>query len=114
MKDGKTDCGWAKARFEGPGAQLVKLTRDGSEDSKEKDGVSCGDLPGGYRNHSSLGIYHFDTSSLPDEFDILQIGSGAGLLRGFIIVREEPADRINTNLRPSVGLTRMQEKRHLP
>ena len=38
VKDGKTDCGWAKARFEGPGAQLVKLTRDGNEDSKRKTG----------------------------------------------------------------------------
>jgi hypothetical protein len=83
IRDGKTDCGWAKARFEGLGAQLVKLSRDGKDDTTEKEGVSCGDLPGGSRNLSTTGIYHFDTESLPDEFDILQIGSGAGIAGRF-------------------------------
>jgi len=78
VRNNGTDCGSLSARFGGPGARVVRLTND--------DGTyPSGDAYIGTRWREAKppimqveAIYRFDTQSLPDDFWIHQIGTGAG------------------------------------
>jgi hypothetical protein len=84
IRNNQQDCGFAKARFEGPGAKLIELTRMGQKSDVVEDGLSAGFIWGTTTpNTSSEAVYIFPTANLPNEFDILQIGSGAGVAGKF-------------------------------